>query len=147
MDSDRRSGVSSFYGDRRSQDALRSHAAPAQAAYDPYAPETSDPRARRDSNSTFFNPNAQDVRTPGSAGYNRMSYFDTGRVEPVKGVRDEETDVGSYRSGKYDEEEARKPDDGWDVYADFNNAGPKYSSAFTQQHACVPSMFVQRPRS
>ncbi|EAU86219.1 hypothetical protein CC1G_03430 [Coprinopsis cinerea okayama7 len=46
-----------------------------------------------------------------SAGYNQGSYLNAGREEPVKGGRDER-----------DEEEA------WDVYADFNNAGPRYST-------------------
>ena len=33
-------------------------------------------------------------------------------VEPIKGGRDEEVGTGA----------------GWDVYADFNNAGPRYNS-------------------
>lgn len=32
--------------------------------------------------------------------------------------------------GGRDEEEAQN--DAWDVYADFNNAGPRYSTAFGQ---------------
>ncbi|KAF6755899.1 hypothetical protein DFP72DRAFT_989966 [Ephemerocybe angulata] len=47
-----------------------------------------------------------------SAGYNKNSFFNGGREEPLKGGKDEE-------------------DEAWDVYADFNNAGPRYSSAFT----------------
>lgn len=108
--------TSSFYGGRRSSvDALnRDYAA---------SPPTSDPRARRDSSSSFFNPAgtgtlprgaAVPARTNG-AGYNRMSYFDAGREEPVKGGHDE----------------VEQPNEGgWDVYADFNNAGPRYSHAF-----------------
>lgn len=53
---------------------------------------------------------------PQGAGYNRMSYLDAGRVEPVK--------------GGYDEEAHRENEGGWDVFADFNNKGPRYSSAF-----------------
>jgi len=44
-----------------------------------------------------------------------MSYFDAGREEPVKGGNDE----------------VEQPNEsGWDVFADFNNAGPRYSHAF-----------------
>ncbi|EGN97944.1 hypothetical protein SERLA73DRAFT_123361 [Serpula lacrymans var. lacrymans S7.3] len=50
-----------------------------------------------------------------------MSFLDAGRIEPVKGGRDEE-------------EEARRNDEAWDVYADFNNAGPRYSTAFGLGH-------------
>lgn len=56
----------------------------------------------------------------GSAGYNRNSFFLSGREEPLKGGRDEEepgTPAGT---------------DAWDVYADFNNNGPRYSTAFTK---------------
>ena len=49
-----------------------------------------------------------------SAGYNRDSFRRIGRQEPVKGGPDEEKDA--------DEAEA------WDVYADFNNVGPRYST-------------------
>jgi hypothetical protein len=44
-----------------------------------------------------------------------MSYFDAGREEPVK--------------GGYDEVE-QPNEGGWDVFADFNNTGPRYSHAF-----------------
>jgi hypothetical protein len=113
MDYDRRSAVSSFYGGRRSSvDALNRDYA---------SPPTSDPRARRDSSSSFFNPNgalprgaAEPARVNG-AGYNRMSYLDAGREEPVKGGNDEME---------------RPNEGGWDIYADFNNDGPRYSHAF-----------------
>ncbi|THG99090.1 hypothetical protein EW026_g3187 [Hermanssonia centrifuga] len=42
-----------------------------------------------------------------------MSYYAAGRTEPVK--------------GGYDEDAFR--DEPFDIYADFNNAGPKYSKA------------------
>jgi hypothetical protein len=42
-----------------------------------------------------------------------MSFLHTGREEPLRGGRDEEEQDGA-----------------WDVFADFNNAGPRYSSAF-----------------
>ncbi|KDR82566.1 hypothetical protein GALMADRAFT_58251 [Galerina marginata CBS 339.88] len=50
-----------------------------------------------------------------SAGYNKGSFFPAAREEPLKGGRDEELNGEG---------------DPWDVYADFNNAGPRYSSAF-----------------
>lgn len=51
-----------------------------------------------------------------SAGYNRDSFRQIGRQEPVKGGPDEEQDGGEMEA--------------WDVYADFNNSGPRYSNAF-----------------
>ncbi|KAI0246425.1 hypothetical protein BJV78DRAFT_1286451 [Lactifluus subvellereus] len=48
-----------------------------------------------------------------------MSFFDAGREEPVK--------------GGYDEVE-QPNEGGWDIYADFNNAGPRYSHAFGLGH-------------
>jgi hypothetical protein len=50
-----------------------------------------------------------------SVGYNPDSFRRMGRQEPVKGGADEEQDAGEMEA--------------WDVYADFNNAGPRYSSA------------------
>lgn len=114
MDPDRKSNVSSFYGGRKSSiDALNSDFAA------PVAPA----RALRDDASSFFTPergrNSTDLLNgqPQSAGYNRGSFFHTGREEPLKGGRDEE---GGRSPGN---------DGVWDVYADFNNAGPRYSSA------------------
>lgn len=54
--------------------------------------------------------------TRSSAGYNRGTFFPGGREEPIKGGRDEDKDPEN--------------PDAWDVYADFNNSGPRYSSAF-----------------
>lgn len=103
MDYDRKSTVSSFYGGRRSSvDALNTDFnLPPGAA-----------RPRVDSTSSFYGANRVSRADPydaQTAGYNQSSYFDAGRTEPVKGG---------------DEEAA------WDVYADFNNAGPRYSTAF-----------------
>jgi hypothetical protein len=53
-----------------------------------------------------------------TAGYNRTSFLHTGREEPLKGGRDEE--LGQ--------------EEPWDVYADFNNAGPRYSAAMGQHN-------------
>ncbi|KAL7279637.1 hypothetical protein ACG7TL_006043 [Trametes sanguinea] len=113
MDYDRKSAVSSFYGGRRtSVDALNNDFPP------PGAPG----RTRADSTSSFFGAdrasrvNAFDAASP-SAGYNRNSYFDTGRTEPV-----------NFKPAVPDEEAPAEP--AWDVYADFNNAGPRYSTAF-----------------
>ena len=113
MDTDRKSNVS-YYGGRRSGDVLNNEHSgnPVQSQ-----------RTRYDSSSSYYN---QDVGQPRpstellngglrSAGYNQNSFFDAGRTEPLK--------------GGYDEGEG-KGDGSWDVFADFNNAGPKYSSAF-----------------
>ena len=61
-----------------------------------------------------------------SAGYNRSSFFHVGREEPLKGGRDEEKDP---------------QEDAWDVYADFNNVGPRYSSAFGMGQPSVGYIF------
>jgi hypothetical protein len=103
MDSDRKSTVSSFYGGRKgSMDALNNDFPSSQAR-------------GRDDTSSFFNPDrAMDgAGRASTAGYNRGSFFHVGREEPLKGGRDEEEEAGA-----------------WDIYADFNNAGPRYSSAF-----------------
>ncbi|TFK39099.1 hypothetical protein BDQ12DRAFT_630303 [Crucibulum laeve] len=125
MDSDRKSTVSSFYGARKtSLDALNSD-------FSQLPPGAASVRPReRDDSSSFFNPDRQSMdalnggRT--TPGYNRNSFFPGAREEPLKGGRDEEEQT-----------------DAWDVYADFNNAGPKYSTAFTQNnqgyHQLAPS--------
>ncbi|KAA1472153.1 hypothetical protein DENSPDRAFT_163999 [Dentipellis sp. KUC8613] len=104
MDSDRKSAVSSFYGGRRSSvDALNR---------DFPSPTMPIPDTRRDSSSSFFtgqHRGGANAGLPPGAGYNRQSYFDAGREEPVKDGQEEA---------------------GWDVFADFNNAGPRYSTAF-----------------
>lgn len=75
----------------------------------------------------------------GTAGYNRNSYFHVGREAPVKGVDQEQDDfMGSRRDlgaapgagmqGGPDDEEA-----GWNVFADFNNFGPRYSGVLPKQ--------------
>ena len=92
MNPDRKSTVSSFYGDKSSFDALNNDFQPGHYARP-------------------------------SAGYNQESFLAAGRQEPLKGGRDEEADLGSPH------------DQGWDVFADFNNAGPKYSTAFGQNDA------------
>lgn len=109
MDSDRKSTVSSFYGARKT-------AAPNQD----YPPQPTNGRGRDDA-SSFFQPDRSSMDhlngARSSAGYNRGSFFPAGREEPLKGGLDEEADLGN------------QPD-AWDVYADFNNAGPRYSTAF-----------------
>lgn len=108
MEYDRKSTVSSFYGGRKSSDVLNADFAGSSA------------RARDDASSFFHSDNRMAAEAhssrPRNAGYNRGSFFHVGREEPVKGGRDEE--------------EAQN--DAWDVYADFNNAGPRYSTAFGQ---------------
>ncbi|KAG9017935.1 hypothetical protein FRB90_000117 [Tulasnella sp. 427] len=79
--------------------------------------DTVDSRGRRDSYQSGYSPQSADYRTAGSraAGYREDSYsHQPHAVEPVKGGPDEEMGVGP----------------GWDVYADFNNSGPRYSTAF-----------------
>ncbi|KAF9068579.1 hypothetical protein BDP27DRAFT_1326954 [Rhodocollybia butyracea] len=112
MDSDRKSTVSSFYGRRGSQDAL---------VPSPSGQNYTQGRGRDDT-SSFFNADRASRNLDGAgrastAGYNRGSFFFAGREEPVKGGRDEEEEAGGNGGA-------------WDIYADFNNAGPKYSSAF-----------------
>lgn len=110
-------------------------------------------RARRDSASSFFDPrrmsHAGGEMLAQSAGYNRASFFDVGIEAPVKGGRDEEEGgrgvlggrggrgalggrggVAGGAFGAAVPAAAADPNDAWDVYADFNNAGPRYSTAF-----------------
>jgi hypothetical protein len=116
MDSDRKSAVSSFYGGRKSSiDALN---------VNPNSPSTPQFGPTGDGASSFFNPDrgsrgSVDLLNsgqPNSAGYNSLSFLHAGREEPLRGGRDEE----------------EAADGAWDVFADFNNAGPRYSEAFGQ---------------
>lgn len=117
MDPDRKSHISSYYGGRQSGDALNN-----DYSGNPAQPQ----RTRQDSASSYYN---QDVSQPRpsteflnggtrSAGYNQNSFFDVGRTEPLKGGIDEEDPLRG------------KTDGSWDVFADFNNAGPRYSTAY-----------------
>ncbi|KAG7088835.1 hypothetical protein E1B28_012790 [Marasmius oreades] len=123
MDSNRKSTVSSFYGRKTSMDALNSDfPSPSTPNIHNYQ------QARgRDDVSSFYDAEHRNLDNgqPGTAGYNRNSFFFAGREEPVKGGRDEED---------------RGHGEAWDVYADFNNAGPKYSSVFdaTSQEGYQP---------
>ncbi|KAJ6554903.1 hypothetical protein DFH09DRAFT_1165865 [Mycena vulgaris] len=130
MDSDRKSTVSSFYGGRKgSLDALNQDFPSPTGDYGGQQTGRS-----RDDASSFFNPERVSrgsadllAERTNTAGYNRGSFFHTGREEPLKGGRDEE-------------ELTPGPDGAWDVYADFNNAGPRYSSAFGQQDTGYQSL-------
>jgi len=117
MEYDRKSAVSSFYGARRSTDALND--VPTSASPGNNLPRGA-ARPRAESQSSFYadrqSRTSQDILNAQSAGYNASSFFAAGRQEPLKGGRDEE-------------EEAGRPEN-WDVFADFNNVGPRYSSAF-----------------
>ena len=117
MDYDRKSAVSSFYGARRSIDVLND--VPAMGSPSNNLPRGA-ARPRAESQSSFYADRqsraSQDILNTQSAGYNASSFFTAGRQEPLKGGRDEEEEAGS--------------PDNWDVFADFNNMGPKYSSAF-----------------
>lgn len=117
MDYDRKSVGSSFYGGRRpSADALQRDFPGPGSQYPEYQAH-----ARQDSRSSFYNPNGPsrasvELLNHPSAGYNSNTFLG-GRSEPVK--------------GGYDEEAAFQ-DEPFDIYADFNNAGPRYSrAAFT----------------
>lgn len=119
MDYDRRSQVSSFYGARKSSDALNSDF-PSSSHFD------QPPRPRADSASSFYNPDRASRAgtealggTP-SAGYNNSSFFHAGRVEPLKGGHDEQSVMSNQEPA-------------FDIYADFNNQGPRYSTAFVQR--------------
>lgn len=110
MEYDRKSTVSSFYGGRRG-----SFDAPNQT------PNYASSGRPRDDASSFYADRqprvSHDMLSGGqSAGYNASSFFAAGRLEPLKGGRDEEEEAPEAQT--------------WDVYADFNNAGPRYSSAF-----------------
>jgi hypothetical protein len=113
MDADRKSTVSSFYGGRKTSFG-------ASQAIAPQSPPTP---GDHDAASSFFNPDRGSRASadmlgggqPNSAGYNSLSFMHTGREEPLRGGRDEEEPAGA-----------------WDVFADFNNAGPRYSEAFGQ---------------
>lgn len=132
MEYDRKSAVSSFYGGRRSNaEALNADFPP---------PDGQAPRMRSDSASSFYNPNgpsraSAEILARPSAGYNSGSYFKAGRAEPVKGAYDEE-------------EAAGLRDDGFDIFADFNNAGPRYSTAFgSNDTGCGQLLYVGRNKS
>lgn len=122
MDADRKSTVSSFYHGRQpSNDALNSQFPRVSTS------AGGGQRAQRDDVSSFFTPDRNSIdrlNNTGvmSAGYNKNSFFHGGREEPLKGGKDEE-------------EEA------WDVYADFNNSGPRYSTTplptTTNSSGCV----------
>lgn len=114
MDSERKSGMSSYYGGQGNGDDT--------------------PREHYDSGSSYYNNAEQTSRQSTellsgkkSAGYNRKSFFDAGRVEPLKGGFDDE------EQQQQQQHEQGKGDNQWDVFADFNNAGPRYSTAFGQQ--------------
>lgn len=89
-------------------------------------------RGRRDSAASGQLLQQGRADTPGG-GYNSTSYTNAGRSEPVKGWDDEEMGLGA-GAGPHSPGTPNEPE-GWDVYADFNNAGPKYSSGYAQDNA------------
>ncbi|KAG8684902.1 hypothetical protein FRC08_013424 [Ceratobasidium sp. 394] len=118
-DPDTRSQVSSFYGRPSSVANVDSLSRQPQQTNTPGATRDT----RRDSTSSFFRPEEYGVQglEYGTAnrrggGYDRTSYF---------GLDGPKGDVGT--QGGKDEENAE-----WDVYADFNNAGPRYATPFVQ---------------
>lgn len=113
---DGRSNVSSFYGQRRpAYDAVAGGEGEGPAV-DPVSLRAG--RERRDSASTFFGRNVDEYgpETRHDDYNNRNSFFaQAPRTEPVKGLGNDEADA--------------TPGSAWDVFADFNNAGPRYSGA------------------
>ncbi|KIY46798.1 hypothetical protein FISHEDRAFT_32908 [Fistulina hepatica ATCC 64428] len=82
-----------------------------------------------------FNNNAP---PPGTAGYNRNSFFFAGREEPLKGGDDDDEDPA----------DAFSPTEPvFDIYADFNNAGPKYSAAFVPSSTTNSNGYQQLPKA
>jgi len=75
----------------------------------------------RDDSSSFFPGEASSMdhinASRPSAGYNKGSFHLAGREEPVRGGPDEEQNNG-------------EGGEAWDVFADFNNTGPRYSTVF-----------------
>jgi len=89
---------------------------PVEVEDDPFTPQTDTKRSRRDSQSTFFGRNddfgEEGSEQPRESG-GRASLYGQPRQEPVKGGLPWEEDTGG----------------AFDIYADFNNVGPRYSGA------------------
>ncbi|KAH7337057.1 hypothetical protein B0J17DRAFT_718955 [Rhizoctonia solani] len=112
-DFDNRSQVSSFYGRPSSQ--MNMDSVPRQQR-----PQQDTGPNRRDSNSSFFRPDEYgasggdyDTANRRGGGYDRGSYI---------GLDNPKGDIGT--AGK---------DGEWDVFADFNNQGPRYATTPFQQ--------------
>jgi len=112
MDPNRKSTVSSYYGSRRSGDVLNNDYSGNPARYDSPASYYNQDVGQQRPSTELLNGGTR------SAGYNQNSFFDAGRTEPLKGGYDEEDALGA------------KDDGSWNVFADFNNSGPKYSTTF-----------------
>jgi hypothetical protein len=114
MEYDRKSAVSSFYGGRKSSGEVLHQDFPSASHF------TNDlSHGRQDSRSSYYDPSgptraSAELLNQQSAGYNTTTFPGGGRQEPVK--------------GGYDEESAFR-DEPFDIYADFNNEGPRYSRA------------------
>lgn len=103
----------SVYGRAASGQQMRSVYEPVEADDDPFTPPVDTKRSRRDSQSTFFGRNDyedDDGQPRQSDG--RTSLYGQPRQEPLKSVPWEEDTGGAF-----------------DIYADFNNAGPRYAGA------------------
>lgn len=135
-DSNRRSVVSSFYGGRNSSsdpnggDFYPSRAPagpPPGAGFANVNPE----RVRADSSSAYFSPPQRpprgnmDGHSP-APSYDRGSYYNQA---PMRGGKDEEEDI-ALTAGT-----GQGLDEPFDIYADFNNAGPRYSNVFAKEPA------------
>jgi len=102
MDADRRSAVSSYYRGGNGGERRTSW----------------DQRSQRPPGAA--SPSLRGHPQKSSAGYNQASFTVPSREEPVRPGRDE---------GAYDPETPGQDSEGFDVFADFNNIGPKYVSA------------------
>jgi hypothetical protein len=101
----------------------------------PMAHAGADGMDHRHSIAPFGNGTSNPLNSSGGAGYNSSSYHYAGREEPLRGG---------------DEEEAFSPgiphnDEPWDVYADFNNTGPRYASTFGSFGGKDPAAYQQLP--
>lgn len=70
-----------------------------------------------------------------SAGYNRDSFFMQGREMPVRDHNEVPIPIPTRErttsaTGSFGQRQSVVEDEGWDVYNDFNNQGPRYSDAF-----------------
>ncbi|EJD50892.1 hypothetical protein AURDEDRAFT_112016 [Auricularia subglabra TFB-10046 SS5] len=86
--------------------------------------------SRRSKGSYYDRPSfdqlAQGHERSQSFGYNSNSFATPARQAPLKPGRDEEELINNQTTPLPG---AGGADDGWDVYADFNNAGPRFSTA------------------
>lgn len=137
MDSDRRSNVSSFYRGRKdSFDALTTSGAPQQQPIPPQQQQEGRPSLTmtqpgyggdNDGRSSFYGREAQ-TRPSLSGPRGQQQQQQRGSYQPAAG---EEEGFNPYREGPLvHSPPGNGEEEGWDVFNDFNNTGPRYSDAF-----------------